>query len=808
MFLKSPLKSVRMVTRDILKNVMLTVGSEYLNILLNQMTTLLTRGFQVHVLTVTVYSILDAFKHQFKSGEIDKNLNNILNVCLEDIFGKTSEEKEIIKIGAHTPEAKPSNKSYLTLQIVAGNITETCLLDLMIPFKDQLLKTQSKKKIIKIQECFQKIIMGLIANKNLTVETLLIFIYGTVSESIPELLSENMRPILTESEKEKLKRQPIDCFIIPEEPRNRKTGENKKIIKTNIKANAHVLIEFGLEMLQIILGRGKLLKINNYEQYLNPLIIILQESLKSTHVRATIFALKCFTSIWNRKMKVSQLTELITNIVPEILIILHKYATAGMSTTNENFSLVKNAFKAIVSLMRFVEYFTVTTDQLETLLLYVEQNLYDSNKQTIAFSLLKAIIERHLLVPDMQRVIKKVSELAVLSDSNITRQEAKSIIVNYLMEYPLGKKVDNLLKFFINNLNYEVASGRESVIQIIHLIIKRFPQDVLNKQCGFLFVSLGTRLINDDSIECRKLVADAIETLLLRIDKINRNELFAIIIDLLNDEKSSHREMAAILCSRYITIEKQHFVNRIENVFPLLLNGLTNSDHPSGPGKYVKLIKNESQLDNNHNEDNYVDKHITEKHEEDKQRAKDHQIIQILNTILKILENFPQCINKFKHFINELAYEAQKLLAYEHVWVRLNAVKILEFVLNNIDIKRIQKQLLNPITEQTSNVDNGDDDENRIYSNPQIELKSLILDLCAQLIPNETDVDMTEQVFKNLLYIANILQIIPLTNDENEKVINIIWLIRRIRRIINAEVAKAPQSIIFVSTLVQLSIYF
>lgn len=52
-----------------------------------------------------------------------------------DLFGASSDEKEVTKIAGKTVEAR-GNKSYNTLHIVAEFVTEKSLLNLIIPFKD------------------------------------------------------------------------------------------------------------------------------------------------------------------------------------------------------------------------------------------------------------------------------------------------------------------------------------------------------------------------------------------------------------------------------------------------------------------------------------------------------------------------------------------------------------------------------------------------------------------------------------------------------------------------------------------------
>lgn len=792
-----------MTTRDILKNIMLTVGAQHLETLLGHMTSLLTRGFQVHVLTITVYSLLDALKTSLKNGIMDKCLQYVLKVCLSDIFGQTGEEKLVTKIGKHTPEAKPHNKSFLSLGICATNITQSCLLDLLVPLKEQINKSQSKKNVIRVQECFQKIVAGLNINKQISIETLLMFIYGVISESIPDLMPNIKKPKMTESEKSKIRKQKPDCFIIPKDPAiDGRSNAVKNIVVTNVRANAHVLIEFGLELLQLTLKRGKLLNIN-YQPFIDPIVSILNDSIGSSHVRVTTFALKCISTMISKQMTLSRLHEFIPSIVQKIFEILHKYVAANTDMLNENFLLVQSSFKTIVNILRCTPSttFELSEDQLKTLLFYVEQylNVSETTKQTISFSLLKVIISRRLVTKELNNILMQVGRLAIQSDSGVARGESKGILVNYLMEYPLGKKVEGFIEFFISNLNYDLQSGRESAICILHSIIKRFPPKYLNRKAALIFIACGSRLINDESSECRENVANCLETLLTRIDASQRDELFTILLTLLNDEKTSHQEMAALLCTRFINAEKQKFNARIEKIIPILVNTLC----AGSAGKFVRnrnINIEQNSDDESDNENGNI---------EENQRMLDHQTIQLQNTLLKILETYDNVIVQQPQHIDQLAYESQKLLAHEHNWVRLNALKTLQIIIKHINPDDINDIFANGECESAH--------LSYIYADPEQELKSLTLDLCAQLIPAQTDSEMASEVTKILLFVANMLkgirfeQPFEADNQEDEedaefaeskfkskRMLNLPWLLRRLRYVIHAEVAKAPQSIILV----------
>lgn len=79
-FLKSRMESIRRTTRETLQKIMITLGPKYLHHLLKEMNTLLTKGFQVHVLVYTVQSVLLVLKPYFQKYDINHNLQSILSV--------------------------------------------------------------------------------------------------------------------------------------------------------------------------------------------------------------------------------------------------------------------------------------------------------------------------------------------------------------------------------------------------------------------------------------------------------------------------------------------------------------------------------------------------------------------------------------------------------------------------------------------------------------------------------------------------------------------------------------------------------
>ncbi|GLV33838.1 uncharacterized protein CBL_11277 [Carabus blaptoides fortunei] len=770
-FLKSHLESVRRVTRETLQKIMTTLGPKYLGLLISEMSSLLSRGFQVHVLVFTIHAVLTTLKDMFQPMDVDKCLLTILEVCKADLFGAVADEKEVAKIVSKVSEAK-SAKSYDTFQILAQYITDKCLMDLLLLLKDVLTHTHSFKMVNKVQECLRRIVLGLVDNTFIPIESLLVFAYGTASESIPQFIANTTKPQLSDVELEKKSRQKEDCFIIPK-PKVYRSGNRVNLVRVSLRTNAHLLVEFGLRLCFFILKREKL-KDSDFLTYIDPFVSIFKNCLSSRHVKMCTLTIQCLS--WVMKYELPAMKEHIKEISAAMFELLHKYAAAGLSK-GDNFDLVVAAFKTMAVLVRDVKYHTIDTEQLKALLLYTEQDLHDFERQATAFALLKAIILRKLIIPEIHDVMNKVAELSITSELPHVRLQCRQVFHQFLMDYPLGKKLDKHLAFYMSQLNYETQPGRESALEMIYGVVNSFPILVLKRQAGMFFVLLGARLVNDETPECRKMVAKCIQCMLERIDKPGRDTLFDILKSWFKDKKISHRRLAAQLCGILITVEKSNFNSRIPELVPLIKSQFSPYLDDSTPGRFVRLIRpNDTIMDDN---------------DEQEAKPRDHQLFQVLQMLLKLCANCPTFLDRTDD-IEVMAQFVQTLLAYPHEWVRIAAAQFIGYVLSVLRVEHVANLLL---TKQA-------DERGYLYNDPQTTVKSLTLDLCAQLQPGHVKAELAEQVIKNLVFMARVLQQLPISNsastdeddDENKSAINLFWLTKRMRKIVNREIVEAPKS--------------
>ncbi|XP_045535556.1 small subunit processome component 20 homolog [Papilio machaon] len=775
-FLKSPLKQVRIVARDIVKKIMVTVGTAYIGVFLEHLTLLLTRGFQVHVLVATIHSVLDALKTEFKPGDLDDNLDYILNVCTNDLFGALSEEKEVEKLHYKTPEAKPSKKSYVTLMIVAQNITQKCLINLLLPFKEVLQKHHSKKIVMKVQDALMHVSSGLVTNKFIDIESLFIFLHGIASESIPEFVLGAPKRRITESQKEKMLQAKPDCFIIPEIPKRNKESQ-ARLVKTSSKTNAHVLVEFSLNILYVILKREKVPRME-CRAFVDALIPLLVDSLKSDHIKVCTVAMKCITTLWTIRVSTTTLEEMIKDIVKTIFLILHKYATFEISKQNDNYHLVKNAFKAVTVLIRNVKYYKLEADQLKTLLLYAEEDCHNDEKQANSFALLKAILEGRLVSPELHEVMEKVSKICILSESARARDEARGLFVNYLTNYTPGKRMDKYIEFFVTQLNYELQHGRESSLKFIDMIVNKLNPEQLTKFSEYIFLALGACMVNDPAPECRAAAAACIEAMVKKVPSIQRNKLFDLVLAFLQDNQPVHFELAAQLATRFVNVEEDEFKNRLSSILSLVSGKIMLLSNENTEGQFVKIKLEQG-----------------DKSDEEKQKERDHSLIQMLNFIEKITIHCLSSLKneKFYSEFDEIAEQCKVLLAYPHAWVRLRSVRILGKILLSVDVEELDLIVKKKL----------DSDRGFIYYETEACLRSLVLDLCAQYTPNVSK-DMADAVTDVMFLILKLVHTMSSfklskkvdsteTESDNAKV-NIRWILFKLRRAINAEVARAATS--------------
>ncbi|XP_060070430.1 small subunit processome component 20 homolog [Ylistrum balloti] len=752
-FLKSRAKDIRDTARDTLTKILTSLGPRFLPYALSEMRGILTRGYQLHVLTFTVYVLLRNMMPLTTPGDLDICCGSLQEVFHNELFGEVAEEKDVEGIRAKLFEARKV-KSYDSYQILAKLLGTKSLIPFMKPIKLILDTTHSHKMARKVQEVLRKVVNGLMENESLTTEALTIFCHGLVSEAFPQLSttqgknSTQNNPTPTDG-----KRKPQSCLLLPSTPVR---GGDKP--KSSQRTNAHILVEFGLQLLHLSLKKGRLVATKEeHLQMLDPFVPIMSECLQSKHVKVNTVCLRCLC--WILKFPLPAIKQHIRPIANNIIVLLKNYASAG-SAAGDNLDLVTMAFKAVTVLVRDVECYKINSEQLQVLLGFCEEDLHDYHRQSTAFSLLRAILSRKLNVPEMQELMIKVQNMSITTDSPHTRRECRQLSLQYMMDYPLGKKLIKHLEFFITQLSYDLDAGRESALEMLATIFSSFPQTLLIRHAGFFFVPLSVAMVNDDSLKCRKLTGLAIKLLLEKLDHNSRNELFSIALKWFKDEKLQHRSLGAQLCGLFVEVEAGQFERHLKDVFQVVKLLLQ-------PSRYEKM------------------------REESVEQEEDHLLFNILNLLLKVLK---ECnvvrTPKWCQQMNTVWEYTQKHLTHPHNWVRLAGAQMFGLLFASWQPEEILSK--------------GDDDViDYLRDDMKNKMESLAMAFVQQLQSQYLTDEMADQIIKNMIFISRVAKSVTETTLQEKtedtsdtegsgsqsqgKRLSLPWLVRKMVREANHE---------------------
>lgn len=169
-----------------------------------------------------------------------------------------------------------------------------------------------------------------------------------------------------------------------------------------------------------------------------------------------------------------------------------------------------------------------------------------------------------------------------------------------------------------------------------------------------------------------------------------------------------HFELAAQLCTRFVNVEEEEFKNRLDVILSLVSSKILLLSNDITEGRFVKIRLEQTD----------------DKSDEEKQKEKDHSLIQILNLIDKITVHCASSLKdkKFVSDFDDIGQQCQALLAYPHAWVRLRATKILGAILSAVDGEE-----LDAVVKKKVETDRG-----FVYHDTEDTLRSVTLDLCAQ----------------------------------------------------------------------------
>lgn len=430
-FLKNRLESIREEARSALADCLKELGLEYLHFIVKVLRSTLKRGFELHVLGYTLNFILSKFLTTPISGKLDYCLEDLLSIAQNDILGDVADEKEVEKIASKMKETK-KQKSFETLKLIAQSITfKSHALKLLSPVITQFEKHLTPKAKSKLESMLSHIAAGIECNPTVDQTDLFIFVHGLIEDGINE---------------EKGKGE--SSFIMGGDGRRRKDvvgkGNSSGSIPGAKSVCSHLISVFALGILQKRIKNMKVRK-NDVQilSMLDPFVTLLGMCLTSKYEDVLSATLRCLTSLV--RFNLPAIEDQADNLKAVLFDIAHSWLKNGSS-------LMESCLRLLTVLLRGNK-ITLSSEHLHLLIQLPVFVDIERDPSFVALSLLKAIVKRKLVVPEVYDLVTRVAELMVTSQVEPIRHKCSQILSHFLNDYPLSeKRLQQHLDFLLSNL--------------------------------------------------------------------------------------------------------------------------------------------------------------------------------------------------------------------------------------------------------------------------------------------------------------------------------------------------------------------
>lgn len=279
-------------------------------------------------------------------------------------------------------------------------------------------------------------------------------------------------------------------------------------------------VNFGLDLLLTALKRNRFdFRESSHIARLESMVVVIGNTLYSTNAAVLTLGMRCAAGL--AKCPLKAIEKSLPVIVRQILDIIKQ-------TGNTESELVQVAFKALAAILRDGPPVQVKEKDLIYLIELLSPDLEDHTRQASVFTLLRAIVTRKFIVPEIYDLMEKVSEVSVTSQSPQVQELCRGVLLQFLLDYPQGKgRLRNQMAFFAKNLSYVHETGRTSIMELLGAVIAKFQANLIQEYADLLFVALVMVVANDDSTKCREMAAQLIKNIWKRLDDERRDVLLS-----------------------------------------------------------------------------------------------------------------------------------------------------------------------------------------------------------------------------------------------------------------------------------------
>ncbi|CAK7229635.1 U3 snoRNP protein [Sporothrix eucalyptigena] len=496
----------REMARETLSRISTILGASCFGFVLKELRGALTRGYQLHVLSYTVHTLLLAVIPQFAPGDLDYCIEPLMTVIMDDVFGAVGEEKDADEYVSKMKEVKKS-KSQDSLELIAKNASVSQLGVLVQPIHMLMLERITKNVAVKIDTLLARIAAGLAQNPSVSeTRDTLVFCY--------EIIQDVYRSRQPQTQDRKIDPR-IKKFLFQKTERNN-AGQRKSGKFT------YKLIQFALDVLRTVLRKFDSLRtpenVAGFIPVLGDAVLVGEEEVKIAAYKLLVVLVKVpFPDM-------TQFSGLYQVCTKEAI----KTITTATTTSGD---LAQSALKFVSVVLRSRhDDVPVRSVSVDALLAKLKDDLTNPLYRHVTFNFVRAVLDRKIESAVVYDTLDYIGTVMITNDDQDTRDLGRRAFFQFLREYPQKRKRwERQLEFIVANFKYDREGGRLSAMEIVYMLLLKataaldtpaaaasdpFVQDIV----GASFLPLVMVLANDESAKCRR-VAGAQLTAMLSMAK-------------------------------------------------------------------------------------------------------------------------------------------------------------------------------------------------------------------------------------------------------------------------------------------------
>ncbi|KAJ2804025.1 U3 snoRNP protein [Coemansia helicoidea] len=557
--LRARAQSARNTTRETLIRIIKFLGPAYFGFLVKELSASLSRGPQKHILSYTIYTMLRETVRAIEVGDLDYTLEPIVEILVQDVFGQVGEDKDAEEWTTKSREARVHHAPDCFEMLAAVTRFENIRV-LLAPLRDILRETDTPKRTRQVDEVLRRISLGLNRNRSYSPKAVLVFSHGIIKQylALSAGTANGTQPAAADDEAQRRTRFAMDEDEATVHVRRKDVAPKRDFLQ----ANAHRFVQFGLGVMYFGLKRERFdAKDPAVLGMLNPFVGLAGDGLYSRY--DSVIALCC--KIW--AIMVRMPLPAVPDGIP--VVIRRLFAIFGQSASTAS-DLIQNCFKLLASLLRsahaealMADYAPQETDdaaaeapatgkkgnkapaalecmkksllsetQLRDLIDFIRPDIEEPERQGTAFSLIRAILTRRMIVDSLYKLLDTVRGLMVSAQDPGARELCRLTWFQFLMDYPLGeRRLANAMSFVVQNASgYAYESGRVSALEVMGVIVNRFADEILLPAAAEpFFLGLVLIVAKDESSQCRAMATHLLPELVGRFDQPRLKRMWVLV---------------------------------------------------------------------------------------------------------------------------------------------------------------------------------------------------------------------------------------------------------------------------------------